>query len=119
MGELRELLRWSAERAADYREAVAELPVFPAAVDVDELRTALGSLRDDPTEPEVVVDELAGLIEPALVGTAGPRYFGFVTGSSLDAATAAEVLATGWDQFAFNGVTSPGAAVVEEVAGRG
>jgi glutamate/tyrosine decarboxylase-like PLP-dependent enzyme len=35
----------------------------------------------------------------------------------LDAATAADFLTVGWDQPAFNGVTSPGAAVVEDVAG--
>ncbi len=117
MGDLRDLLHWSAERAADYREALDDLPVFPTDVDLDGLRGRLGSLRDEPTEAALVADELAGLVEPALVGTAGPRYFGFVTGGSLDAPTAAEVLATAWDQIAFNGSTSPAAAVVEEVAG--
>ena len=47
----------------------------------------------------------------------GPRYFGFVTGGSLDAATCADVLTTGWDQLAFNPTSSPAAAAVEEVVG--
>jgi glutamate/tyrosine decarboxylase-like PLP-dependent enzyme len=51
------------------------------------------------------------------VATAGPRFFGFVIGGSLPAATAADVLAVGWDQCAFNAVLSPAAAVVEEIAG--
>ncbi len=38
-------------------------------------------------------------------------------GGSLDVATAAEVVASGWDQCAFNAVLSPAAAVAEEVAG--
>jgi glutamate/tyrosine decarboxylase-like PLP-dependent enzyme len=40
-----------------------------------------------------------------------------VTGGSLDAATAADVLTTGWDQNAFNAVTSPAAALIEDVVG--
>jgi len=40
-----------------------------------------------------------------------------VTGGALDAATCADILATGWDQCAFTTVLSPAAAVVEEVAG--
>lgn len=111
------LLRLAAERAADYRDRIAEAPVFPYAVDPDALRRALGPLPDGPTPADVVITDLADVVEPALVATAGPRYFGFVVGGSLDAATAADVLTTGWDNFAFNAVSSPGAAVVEEVAG--
>jgi glutamate/tyrosine decarboxylase-like PLP-dependent enzyme len=66
---------------------------------------------------DVVVEELAETIEPTLVATTGPRYFGFVNGGVLDAATAADILTTGWDQNAYNPITSPGAAVVEEVTG--
>jgi glutamate/tyrosine decarboxylase-like PLP-dependent enzyme len=40
-----------------------------------------------------------------------------VIGGALDAATAADVLTTAWDQNSYNAVTSPGAAVVEDVAG--
>jgi glutamate/tyrosine decarboxylase-like PLP-dependent enzyme len=56
-------------------------------------------------------------VEPALVATTGPRYFGFVIGGALDAATAADVLTTGWDQCAFNATNAPAAAVVEDIAG--
>src|SRR4051794_30864017 len=50
-------------------------------------------------------------------GPAGPGFFGFVMGGSLPAATAADMLAIGWDQTAFNTVLSPAGAVVEECAG--
>ncbi|HUX03998.1 MAG TPA: hypothetical protein VMV53_03705, partial [Acidimicrobiales bacterium] len=108
MPDLRDLLAATATRVADYRERTDELPVFPT-VDLGEVRTALGSLRDGPTAASTVIDELVQIIEPALVATTGPRYFGFVTGGALDAATAADMLTTGWDQNAFNAVMSPGA----------
>ena len=38
-------------------------------------------------------------------------------GGALYAATARDVLTTGWDQLAFNAWTSPAAAVVEDVTG--
>jgi len=43
-----------------------------------------------------------------MVATTGPRYFGFVVGGALDAATAADMLAVGWDQPAYNHLSSPG-----------
>ena len=117
MTTLRDLLIHASTRAADHRERAADRPVFPAGADLDKVRAALGELPDGPTPAAAVIDELAEAVEPALVATTGPRYFGFVVGGALDAATAADVLTTGWDQPAFNGVTSPAAAVVEEVAG--
>ncbi len=104
----------AAARVADYRERVDSLPVFPQDTDI---RGALGDLPEKPTPAADVIRRLAGAVEPALVATTGPRYFGFVTGGALDAATAADILTTGWDQSAFNHTTAPAAAVVEDVAG--
>ena len=110
-------LRRAAERAADFRRTVGERPVAPP-VDVDELRAKLGGpLPDEGADPRTVVDELVAAVEPALVATAGPRYFGFVVGGALDSATEADILATGWDQMAFNAVSSPAAAAAEAVVG--
>ncbi|MFZ0173218.1 MAG: aminotransferase class V-fold PLP-dependent enzyme [Acidimicrobiales bacterium] len=117
MSDLRHLLADAARRAAEYRENVSDSPVFPSDLGIESLRGALSLLPDGPTPPLEVIAQLAGLVEPALVASTGPRYFGFVTGGSLDAATAADVLTTAWDQNAYNAVTSPAAAVVEEVAG--
>jgi len=115
MSELRDLLADAAALVADYRESVADVPVFPD--DTSGVREKLGDLPETPVPPADVIRRLADAVEPALVGSTGPRYFGFVTGGALDAATAADMLATGWDQPAFNKVTSPAAAIVEEVAG--
>ena len=114
---MRELLRRTADHIADYREGLAEARVFPSA-SVGELRQALGGpLPERGTPAAEVVETLATAVPPGLVASAGPRYFGFVTGGSLPAATAADLLVTGWDQLAFNPVSSPASAVVEEVAG--
>ena len=41
-----------------------------------------------------MIEQLVAAVEPGLIATAGPRYFGFVVGGSLDAATQADILAT-------------------------
>ena len=117
MTDLADLLAYTAARAADYRKRVADAPVWPHGVDVEAVRVALGELPPGPTPAYDVVSGLADAVEPALVGTTGPRFFGFVVGGALDAATAADMLTAAWDQPAFNAITSPAAAVVEDVAG--
>jgi glutamate/tyrosine decarboxylase-like PLP-dependent enzyme len=116
MTDLAALLRHAATVAGDYRAALPTLPVAPP-LDTAALRAAFGTLDDAPRAPEDVVDELVTAASQGLVQTAGPRFFGFVIGGSVDAAVAAEVLAAGWDQCAFNAVIAPAAAMAEEVAG--
>ncbi|MFF0878961.1 pyridoxal phosphate-dependent decarboxylase family protein [Micromonospora aurantiaca (nom. illeg.)] len=117
MDELRHLFRRAADHAADYR---LSLPDRPVGVPVDQaaLNEAFaGPLPDAPTPPERVLADLVAAAEPGLVATAGPRYFGFVVGGASPAATAADMLAAGWDQIAFNAVTSPAAVAAETAAG--
>jgi glutamate/tyrosine decarboxylase-like PLP-dependent enzyme len=81
------------------------------------LRAALGGpLADAGEEPADVVDRLAVDADPGIVATAGPRYFGFVTGGSHPAAVGAEWLMSAWDQNCALYVESPATAVIEEVA---
>jgi glutamate/tyrosine decarboxylase-like PLP-dependent enzyme len=116
MSSDRDLLRRTAELAADYVETLGERPVFPR-VDPDELRQALGGpLPDDPLPAEQVVEELAAAAEPGLVAIGSGRYFGFVIGGALPAALAADWLTTAWDQNAGLYVAGPSASVAEQVA---
>lgn len=94
MDELRDLLARAAELAAEHRDSLTGRPVA-RPLDSDALRAGFGQLRDAPTPPATVLEELAAAAEPGLVATAGPRFFGFVVGGALPAATAADVLAAG------------------------
>jgi glutamate/tyrosine decarboxylase-like PLP-dependent enzyme len=115
--ELSELLGYAAATAAAYRASLAERRVSPR-LGLDELREAFGGpLPAGPSPAREVVEDLVAAADGGVVATAGPRFFGFVIGGALDAATAADVLASGWDQCGFNAVLSPAAFVAEEVAG--
>jgi glutamate/tyrosine decarboxylase-like PLP-dependent enzyme len=116
MHDRRELLAWAAEQVAVYRDSLSERPVQPP-LDPAAVRAALGELPERSTPAAAVLQHLVDVMTPVVTGTAGPRYFGFVVGGASDAATAADVLTTGWDQPAYNAISSPAAAVVEEVAG--
>ena len=111
MTDLHDLFRHAAGLAADHR-ADSERPVHPTALGVLDgpniaaIRDALGRMRDQPTPPRDVVDELVAAVEPALVATTGSRYFGFVIGGALASATAADIVTAGWDQNAYSALSS-------------
>jgi glutamate/tyrosine decarboxylase-like PLP-dependent enzyme len=65
--------------------------------------------------PAEVLEELDTIGSPATVASAGGRFFGFVTGGSLPAALAANILAAAWDQNAVLEISSPVAASLEKV----
>ncbi|MBK1782813.1 pyridoxal phosphate-dependent decarboxylase family protein [Prauserella cavernicola] len=112
-----DLLGEAASTAIRYRETLPDRPVAESG-DAAAIQAAFGgALPDAPCPPRQVLDELRRAAEGGLVATAGPRFFGFVTGGSLPSATAADILAAGWDQCAGLTVASPAAAAAEQCAG--
>jgi glutamate/tyrosine decarboxylase-like PLP-dependent enzyme len=115
MSDTRDLLRRTAELAADYLDTLGDRPVFPG-VTPEQLRAALGGpLPDDPLPGEQVVEELVAGAEPGVVAMGSGRYFGFVIGGGLPAALAADWLTSAWDQNAGLYVGGPSASVVEQI----
>ena len=117
MDELRQPLQRAIELIGSYREGLATAPVTPRSGRDEVVATLARPLPDDPCPPEAVIEELVSGAQPGLMASGGPRYFGFVIGGSLDAALVADLLATGWDQCAFNAALSPAALAFEDVAG--
>ena len=100
-------------------EHIHSLPSRPvgAAAGLDELRSRLARpLTDHGEDPRTVIENLARDVEPGLVASGGPRYFGFVIGGALPVAVAADWLTAAWDQNGGGYVASPALSVAEEVA---
>ncbi|MDF2978231.1 MAG: Pyridoxal-dependent decarboxylase [Actinomycetospora sp.] len=106
--------RWVGDWLAGLGERPVGVPLAPAA-----MRARLdGELPEEGEPASQVLEDLAAAVEPGLVASAGPRYFGFVTGGALPAALGADWMVTAADQNAAVYAMSPAAAVVEETAGR-
>ena len=118
MDERERAMRTAADLAFEFVEGLDERPVG-AREDAAAIRERLGdAMPEMGADPAEVLRELAEAVDPGLVGSAGPRYFGFVIGGALPAAAGADWLTTAWAQNAVLHAASPAAAAVEEVAGR-
>jgi aromatic-L-amino-acid decarboxylase len=117
MSEL-ELLADADARAARYLAGVENRRVFPDDRAIASLAAFDAPLRDEPQPAAEVLRMLDEVGSPATVASNGPNYFGFVVGSSLPAAAAADRLALAWDQCATSTTTSPAAAAIERAATR-
>ena len=110
------LLEKTHDLAIEFLDSLKDRPVGRPVDFAALVESAGGPLPLRGEDPIQVIEHLAKAIEPGLVATAGPRYFGFVIGGSVPAAMAADWLASAWDQNGFSYASSPAAAVVEDIA---
>jgi glutamate/tyrosine decarboxylase-like PLP-dependent enzyme len=110
------ILRQAADAADAFLSAVDEAPGAPAGLDEAADLFAVGPLPQVGVGGAVAIDELVRLGIPAATGSAGPRFFHFVTGGATPAALAAEWLTSALDQNSFSWVSSPLGSRAERVA---
>jgi glutamate/tyrosine decarboxylase-like PLP-dependent enzyme len=110
------LLVDAASRAARYLSEIQARPVAPTPEALAGLKRLAPPLPETGLAAERVLALLDEAGSPATLGSAGPRFFGFVIGGSLPATVAASILASAWDQNAGLRITSPVAAAVEDAA---
>ncbi len=113
---MRDLLTDAAERGIRYRESLPTRRAAPDADAIAKLSALGGPLPADGLDADAVLALLDEIGSPATVASAGGRYFGFVTGSSVPAAVAANWLVAAWDQNTALSVMSPVAAALETTA---
>lgn len=111
----RELFALVAQLAGDYRDRVSEIPVGVTLTRAELVARLPADLPEDGEPAASAVRTLVSAVEPGLVHSTNPRYFGFVIGGSTPASVAADWLTSAWDQCGHVYATSPAAAVVEDV----
>jgi glutamate/tyrosine decarboxylase-like PLP-dependent enzyme len=109
------LLEAAAERAIRYVGRIDQRKVAPAPAELAALAGFHEPFPSAPSDPREILQKLDELGSPATIAMTGGRYFGYVTGSILPAALAANWLAGAWNQNSALRVMSPVAAELEDV----
>jgi glutamate/tyrosine decarboxylase-like PLP-dependent enzyme len=110
-------LKAAFEGALEFLHGIESCPVR-AIESAASLRERLDcGLAIEGSPAEDVVRDLIANVRGGLLRSQSDRFFAWVIGGAIPSAVAADWLAAAWDQNAAVYNTSPGAAIVEEIAG--
>ena len=114
--DLERLLSRAVAHAAEYRASLRERSGKPER-SYHEMREALMEpLPETGKPPEAVLEELVARSAGGLMPIAGPRFFGWVMGSSHPAGVAADWMVSAWGQNVGYHTPTPAMSAMEEVA---
>ena len=116
--DLARLFRRAADYAESYRRDIASNIQRPEQAYTDAAKAWDAPTPQQGIPAEQVIDELVMRAAPGLHASTGPRFHGWVIGSSHPAGVAADWLTSAWGQNAGNHTASPAAAAAETVAAR-
>jgi glutamate/tyrosine decarboxylase-like PLP-dependent enzyme len=116
--DLRKLLIRAAEHAADYRASVTENSGRPPQSYREMRDRLMEPLPEEGIQSEAILDELVTVTAGGLMPITGPRFFGWVMGSSHPAGVAADWMVSAWGQNAGYHTSTPAVSAMEDVAER-
>lgn len=112
----RGILGAAVEHAVAFRTSLAARPQGPA-LNYRQMRDRVAAaVPETGADAAAIIDELVALAEPGLMAVPGPRFFGWVMGSSALPGVAADMLVSAWGQNAGYQATAPAMAAIEETA---
>ena len=105
----------AAQASADYRRRTTDAATTPVEPYADVLARFVEPVPESGGEGGAIIEELIAKAEGGIRAMTGPRFFGWVIGSSHPTGVAADWLTSAWGQNCGNVVAAPAACAVEKV----
>ena len=111
----RNILEAAERLASQYLDTAATRHVGARATNTELIKALGGPMPRSGADPIAVLEQLAANGDRGVIASAGPRYFGFVTGGAVPVTVGADWIGSAWDQNACMFVSSPVASAIEDV----
>lgn len=111
----RNILEAARRIASEYLDTVATRHVGGDVTNAEIIKALGGPIPRAGSDPVTVLEQLAANADRGVVASAGPRYFGFVTGGAVPVSVGADWIGSAWDQNTCLFVMSPAASAIEDI----